>query len=370
MHSGKKILIATGIYPPDGGGPATYSKLLYDQLPKESFEVEVLSFGEVRHLPKLLRHIVYFIKTIRRGRTMDIIFAQDPVSVGLPAMLAARLLRKKFLLKIVGDYAWEQGIQRFGVTDRLDDFAGKTHGYGVGVRMLKIIERVVAQNAERIIVPSEYLRTIVVKWGVSAKQVQVIYNAFQAPIISKTREEIRRERGLLSPLVVSAGRLVPWKGFQRVIETVGDIPDIHLVIVGEGPLRGELESLVKKLNLSDRVTFTGNVLHTTALEYLKAADVFVLNTAYEGFSHFLLEVMAIGTPVITTPVGGNRELIEDGVSGIFVQQNDRSALGVAINRLMKDPGLRKQLAVHAQQSVTKFSKERMFADLVSLIKSI
>ena len=103
-----KILICTGIYPPDIGGPATYSKLLFEELPKMGIETRVLSFGEVRHLPKILRHFVYFIKVLKMGRRADIIYAQDPVSVGLPAMLAAKILRKKFILKVVGDYAWEQ----------------------------------------------------------------------------------------------------------------------------------------------------------------------------------------------------------------------------------------------------------------------
>src|SRR3989344_3451656 len=97
----KKILIATGIYPPDIGGPATYSKLLADELSKHNFNVSVLSFGEVRKLPKVLRHIIYFFKVWRRGKKADIIFAQDPVSVGLPAVLAAEILTplKSFKIK-------------------------------------------------------------------------------------------------------------------------------------------------------------------------------------------------------------------------------------------------------------------------------
>ena len=98
MKNNKKILIATGLYPPEVGGPATYSKLLFDTLPKHGFEVTVVSFGEVRRLPKGIRHVFYFFKIIKKGRYTDCIFAQDPVSVGLPAFLAARLLRKRFLL--------------------------------------------------------------------------------------------------------------------------------------------------------------------------------------------------------------------------------------------------------------------------------
>jgi len=73
-----KILIATGIYPPDIGGPATYSKLLKDELPDRGIDVKVLSFGEVRHLPKIIRHFSYFLKVLKLGKGANVIYAQDP----------------------------------------------------------------------------------------------------------------------------------------------------------------------------------------------------------------------------------------------------------------------------------------------------
>ena len=111
-NQNKSVLVTTGIFPPDIGGPATYSKLLLDELPKHGLDISVLSFGEVRHLPKIIRHISYFFKVLRRGKGVDIIYAQDPVSVGLPSVVASKILRKKFLLKVVGDYAWEQYMQK------------------------------------------------------------------------------------------------------------------------------------------------------------------------------------------------------------------------------------------------------------------
>ena len=96
-----KILIATGIYPPSVGGPATYSKILRDELPKRGVEVSVLSFDEVRHFPKGVSHVSYFLKIISRGWGVDVIFAQDPVSVGLPAFFAALLMGKRFFLSSV-----------------------------------------------------------------------------------------------------------------------------------------------------------------------------------------------------------------------------------------------------------------------------
>ena len=175
-----KILIATGIYPPSVGGPATYSKMLHDELPLKGIEVEIFSFDEVRHLPKGISHIVYFAKAFSRARGCDIVYAQDPVSVGLPAFFASLFFHKRFFLKVVGDYAWEQGMQRFGVTDLLDEFSKRpSSNYSFPVRFLRGIESFVALRAEKIIVPSKYLKRIVSRWGPLEEKISVIYNAFE-----------------------------------------------------------------------------------------------------------------------------------------------------------------------------------------------
>ena len=102
-----KITIATGIFPPSIGGPAQYSKLLLDKLPASGFEISVVSFDGVRKFPKIIRHALYFFILIKKSFNADVIYAQDPVSVGFPSLVVSKLLRKKFVLKIVGDYAWE-----------------------------------------------------------------------------------------------------------------------------------------------------------------------------------------------------------------------------------------------------------------------
>src|SRR6185436_880397 len=103
-----RILVATGLYPPESGGPATYSKFLVEKLPALGVEVSVLPFSRVRYLPKLVRHVAYFFACASLAREADIVYAQDTVSVGLPAALAAFVARKKFMVRVPGDYAWEQ----------------------------------------------------------------------------------------------------------------------------------------------------------------------------------------------------------------------------------------------------------------------
>src|SRR3989338_4085545 len=134
-----KLVIATPLYPPEIGGPATYAKLLFEGLPKKAIEVELVKFSDVRHLPKFIRHYVYYRRVLMAARSADAILALDQVSVGLPALYAAQKLGKPFFVKIVGDYAWEQGQQRFGITENLDEFV-KTKNVPFSVRMLRRIQ--------------------------------------------------------------------------------------------------------------------------------------------------------------------------------------------------------------------------------------
>lgn len=335
-----RILIATGIYPPDIGGPATYSHLLKLGFPRYGVEVDVLSFGEVRHLPKIFRHFIYFLKLVWLGRNVNVIFAQDPVSVGLPAACVAFLLRKSLLLKVVGDYAWEQGVQRFGVKElSLDSFLNKK--YGFKVQFLRRIERFVARRAKKIIVPSQYLKKVVVDWGISEDKIFVVYNAYLLPVSlsawsHRTGMSEKTNLNLKGKVLLSAGRLVPWKGFAVLIEVMSDLlklfPDLQLVIIGDGPDRKILEDKRNKLGLEESVYFTGSLSHTDVMEYLVASDIFVLNTSYEGFSHQLLEAMVVGKPIVTTRAGGNPELIDEK-SAFMVDFNDREGFKTKITQI-------------------------------------
>lgn len=367
-----KILIATGIFPPQVGGPATYSKLLLETLSNHGFEVRVLNFGSLLGFTKGIRHGVYFLKVFFAGFWADIVYAQDPVSVGLPAYIASVILRKKFFLKIVGDYAWEQGIQRYGVTDLLDTFSLEHKKYSVFVRMLKRTQLFVANGAHKVIVPSEYLKKIVSNWGVDQEKITVIYNAFNEPRVLQTKEELRKKLNFTGPVIISAGRLVPWKGFDTVIslmtEVIRHAPSTTLIIVGEGPMKNDLEVEAEKTQDRKSIVFTGKMNQPSLFEYIKAADLFVLNTSYEGFSHQILEVLALGTPIITTAVGGNVEIIKNEENGILVPYNDREKLLHAIISLLSDTDKASRLAENGKGKVKEFSEERMLSQLTQELK--
>ena len=148
-----RLLIATGLYPPEIGGPATYARLFEERLPGLGFEVTVLPFNTVRHLPPIVRHFVYAWKLAFQARKTDCILVQDTVSTGVPAALVSMILRQKLVVRVPGDYAWEQGTQRFGVIDSLDDFQERAYGWEVA--LLRALQRFVVRRATKVIVPSE-----------------------------------------------------------------------------------------------------------------------------------------------------------------------------------------------------------------------
>jgi glycosyltransferase involved in cell wall biosynthesis len=360
-----RVVIATPLYPPEIGGPATYAKLLYEGLPGKDIEVEVVKFSDVRHLPKFIRHYVYYRHVLRAARSADAILALDPVSVGLPALKAAQKAGKPFVVKIVGDYAWEQGQQRFGVTENLDEFV-KTDRVPVRVKMLRAIQTRVAQTAIRVIVPSEYLKHIVMAWGIPDEHIDVIYNAITLPQLGNVPEAVMV---LKPPLVVTAGRLVPWKHMTGVIEAVASLRAASLVIVGDGPDRVMLEQLAQK-KLPGRHVFTGMVSHKDTLAVLQRGDVFVLNSSYEGLSHMLVEASMLGVPTIATRVGGNPEVITHEHNGILIPANDTRALTDALSQLLNDTELRLRLTSSTEESAQSFSTETMLSRLVALLEHL
>lgn len=380
----KRILIVTGIYPPDIGGSASYSHLLKEELPERGFEVSVLTYAggnpEISGLffvsngwPKGIRHVIYLLKILALGRKRDLILAADSsFGAAFVGALAAKLLGKKYIVRVTGDYAWEQGVQRFGVNDLLDDFQDKK--YGLFVEFLRKCQRFSVSSADVVISPSKYLKKIASGWGIDANKIQVIYNSSELPDGKMTKQEARERLGLGGNILLSAGRLVPWKGFGLLIEILprllGEYPDLRLVIIGDGPERAALELKAKNLKLEANVSFTGKLPKAELLQYLAAADVFALNTAYEGFSHQIIEAMSFGLPVITTRVGGNPEIVRDGESGFLGSYNDPVFFRDSIRKILADAGSRSKLGEGARAAADRFSKERMLKELSELLNSL
>ena len=353
------VVIATGLYPPEIGGPATFSVFLEKGLKEKHIGCTVVPFSSVRHFPKVIRHIAYFFKVVRAIRRDSIVLALDPVSVGFPALLAARIRGAPFYLRAGGDYAWEQAVQRWGFTGLPEEFPG-TFALPIAGRVLVWTEKYVARHAKRVLTQSGHLASIVARWGVEEGKISVVPNSVSLPVLP-TRDEARKQFNFGDePVIVSSGRFVPWKGFAAVINAYSivrkDFKDARLILAGNGPERA---ALALKNHM---VQFPGSLSKEGLFTLLRAADVFVLNTRYEGFSHQILEAMAVGVPVVTTNIPGNRDLAEDEKTALLVNFNDEAALALTIKRLLTNPQLREKIVRGAHERALTFTPERSFKE--------
>ena len=383
----RSILITTGVFSPDIGGPASYGKILAEKISGQ-FQITVATYSSVfncsedkklpyrviriwRKIPWLFRHFLFFCKIFLVARKSDIIFSLNAVSVGVPAIVAAKIWRKKFFVKIVGDYAWEIAVNKRKTSLLMNDFQKSKRKGWIGV--LHKIQSWLTKNADGVIVPSEYLGRVVRGWGVSQNKIHVVYNQVEFKKSELTKEEARKKIDISGNIIVSIGRLVPWKGFRMLIKIMPELLKINqffrLVIIGDGPEKSNLDSMVKNMRLEKKVYIVGRKSQSEVADYLAASDIFVLNTGYEGFSHLILEVMTAGVPVVTTTVGGNKEIIHQGENGFMVKYNDEFNLIEAIKTVWQVPEMRQRFIDGGLKASGLFSVDSMFQETVKVLKS-
>jgi glycosyltransferase involved in cell wall biosynthesis len=364
-----RVLIATPLYPPDIGGPATYTKFLERHLPLQGINFDVVSFHTVRAYPKIARHVLYTIQLLIKGWNADIVYALDPVSVGVPSWMVSFILRKKLYLRVPGDYAWEQGQQRFGITDTLDGYRQKNKK-PIMVKFLAGIQSCVARHATRVIVPSDYMKEVVTEWGVDVQRITRIYSALNPVVLQETKQTLREKFGYAGFVVTTSARLVPWKGIEGLIMAMIRLHksgiEVSLEVIGDGTLRAHLESVVAQEKADAYIHIRGKVGREELVERIAASDAFVLNTSYEGLSHQLLEVMDIGVPIVTTSVGGNKELITHEAEGLIVPFNDVRAISEAITSIRVDGASATERVQCAHQKVRSFREDKIIPEIVKL----
>lgn len=204
----------------------------------------------------------------------------------------------------------------------------------------------------------------------TARHIVTIPNPLAFPL--PREEPIRspdRVRAGAQRRVLAVGRLVPQKGYDLLLACFGRLAATHqaweLVIVGEGPERQRLETLVQALGLEGRVSLPGRVGNPG--DWYASADLFVLSSRFEGFPNALAEAMGHGLPVVSIDcTTGPSELIRDGIDGVLVPFGDAAALDHALDELMGDEGRREELGLRAREIRERLSIERVHELWVSL----
>ena len=372
------LCLVTGIFPPDIGGPATYVSRLAASLHQRGDRVCVVTLGDdaqafpfpvhriSRALPLPLRLLRLFFTLLRVGWNADVWYING---LEVPAVLAGKLLRKRLIMKIVGDYAWERAMNLGATTDAIDDFQQKRQSRQV--EWHKWLRGWYTRQAAAVITPSRYLKSLVQGWGVPEGRIHVVYNAVEElPPNLLSRQEIRQRFGVSDSdkLVITVGRLVKWKGIAQVVEVAASLDEsVKLLILGDGPEKNKLTELAAALHVTPRIVFGGKAERSMTLAAMRAADVFVLNTGYEGFSHVLLEAMQVGTPVITTNVCGNPELVAHERNGLLIPFDDAAALRTALERIFAQPSLRQSLIDAGRETIEQLTWERLLAQTLPIL---
>jgi len=242
----------------------------------------------------------------------------------------------------------------------------------------RFLDHLSERYVERFIVVSDSLKKILIeKRRIPTERVVRIYNGIEVnqyhPDLKET--DVRNQLAIANskPLIGAIGRMVWQKGFEFLIRAIPDIievaPETRFLLVGQGPLRPDLERLARQLNISDKVIFAG--FRSDIQHILSAINILVVPSILEGFPMITLEAMAMAKPIVATQIQGIAEQISDLREGILVPPKNSSALAAAALRLINDKKLASSLGMAARRKIECcFSIERMINETEQVYLSL
>ncbi|MGA1794309.1 MAG: glycosyltransferase family 4 protein [bacterium] len=363
------IVLVTNIFPPDIGGPATFIPMLGNALCEKGYPVRVVCTSDRRrypddsrfpfHLIRLERnkkHVIHELQ-VRTTLLAEMFRASAVFANGLEHYVSwvSLILRKPFVLKIAGDTVWETA-RNTGQTSMDIDAYQPTSKQPESLGIISARRYRYIRAASHIITPSDYLRKMVIGWGVAPERVEMIYNGVDGRSFSGA--QIKRAQGCALQ-VAFIGRLTNWKGVDALLLAVRAVDGVHVRIIGDGPEGPILMDLSRRMGITERVTFTGRISRERLNEEFSRIHVVVLPSLYEGLSHTLLEAGARGIPCIASNKGGNPEVIDHGIQGFLIDPMNVEALQKHILWLRDNEKARQDMGIALQQRVQeRFSLHR------------
>ena len=361
-----KVLIVSGIWPPDVGGPASHAPEVAEFLLARGHSVEVVTTADAPPAPRDypvrwasrahgpgVRHLMAASLIRERARRNDVVYSTG--MLGRTA-LGSTTARKPFVAKLTQDPAFERALRRGRFSGGPVEF--QTSGAARALRAARDLE---LRRAAHVVCPSSFLAGLVRGWGVPAERISVLPNP--PPPVPQLPPREPRDR----PLLAFAGRMTAPKALDVALEAVAEVPEVDLELAGDGEQRAALEGRAHRLGLDGRVRFLGSLPRGEVLALFRRADAALLSSAWENFPHTLVEALAVGTPAIATDVGGVREVVTHGENGLLVVTGDPGALAGAIRRFLDDEALRSHLSAGAAPSAERFAPERIYGELEAIL---
>lgn len=322
-----KILIATPLYPPDIGGPAKYARHLREEFATRGNGGGAVAYGTFeRTLPPLLRHIVYFFRLLPQAFRADVIFALDTWSVGLPALLVAKLLRKKFLVRIGGDVLWEAYVERTGELITLSEFYAQPRTLTYKEKLMKWSGALLMRRADALLFNTAWQRDIWRSAYGAGSEALVVENHF--PTLAKTEPE-GEER-----VVVAAGRHIRFKNIDAFARAFKRVKSRHQHLsLDTTPLSPE----------KNRAR-------------LSSCYAVAVPSVSEVNSNLIMEGLSFGKPFITARDSGMHEKFEG--MGFFVDTRSEPEMEQALEKLLDE----KEYQTLVERIRTSF-KERSWSEV-------
>lgn len=294
-----KILIATGIYPPDVGGPANYAKSLNDEFIKLGYCVVVMSYGIEKRLPVGIRHVVFFLKMIFALRGIDFVIALDTFSVGFPSVLASLLLKKKIIIRTGGDFLWEQYVNRTSKKVPLVDFYNKDIIFSSKEKIIFKITKFVLHKVDAIAFSTNFQKNIFSRaYSLNKEKTYVIENFY---------EEKKQEIAPMRKDFLWAGRDIPLKNLEYLKKAF---------------------NLAKESNNEIELNMITGIKREELLNKIKKSYAVILPSFSEISPNFILEAVAYNKPFIVTKHTGLVERLKE--FGCFIDPFDIKSISESI----------------------------------------
>ena len=249
----------------------------------------------------------------------------------------------------------------------------------LGENLYRFVEDRLARFADVAVANSQSGADFLMSRGIGAEKTRVIYNGVNSERVTTAEAEVAALRASLgiaaaAPVIGIVASLTAPKDFPTFLRGAriirDSVPSARFLIVGDGPLRRELEAAAAQLGLADSVLFAGHQMRVAP--FIGSFDVAVLSSCdYEGCSNYLLEAMGLGRPVVATDIGGNRELVHHGETGLLVPPRDPAALAAAVLTLLDDRAMVSRLTDAARaRFLTGFSVPTMVRQYEQLYEEL
>jgi len=359
-----KITILVGLFPPKwlaGTEIATYH--LADHLARRGHEVHVVT-SQDEGLPELSEEDGFYIHRIAWPKIRiiggfifwkkicmniwkikpDIVHSQS-LLIGIPAWAAKKILKIPYVI-------WGQGSDVY-----------------LPGRLTRITSKYMLKNADAVLALTEDMKQNMRE--IYERDIFVVPNGidlerFKISLGGKKEDNVKT--------IISVGRLHPVKGISYLIEAMAivhrEMPDVRLVIVGDGIERSRLEELTERLDLNSCVQFVGQVSQERIPWIMHQADVFILPSLSESFGIVNLEAMAAGLPIVATNVGGIPYVIEEGINGYLIKAKSPNDIADKILILLQNDGIREKMSANNKKKAEQYAWSKVVGNVESIYLSI